>query len=166
MMAIFALFGSYFAGALSEEERKVASPNNAREGNFCPRRSARWLNTIDEGDDSESDVEPKETSDDVPVGVGSDAKNADSGKMVFSEEQMIVIQSAIEELLSKQTRATRASGSDTNVSIGIENQDGADLSPKDIADEESSDFHPADEDDEFDEDENDEDGFLVGFHQR
>ena len=79
---------------------------------------------------------------------------------------MMVIQSAIEELLSKQTRATRASGADTNVSIGIENQDGAELSPKDIADEESSDFHSADEDDEFDEDENDEDGFLVGFHQR
>ena len=165
MMAIFALFGSYFAGALSEEERKIASPNNSKKESSCPRRSARWLNTIDEGDDSESDVESKETSDDVPVGVGSDAKNVDSGKMAFSEEQMIVIQSAIEELLSKQTRATRASDAGTNVSIGAEGKERTDASPKDIpGDEESGEFNSADEEDDEPNEDEDDDGYL-GFPQ-
>ena len=163
MMAIFALFGSYFAGALSEEEKAIASPSLAKEENFCPRRSARWLNTIDEGDDSESDAGSMDASE--GAGAGTGAKNEEAGEMAFSEEQMTVIQSAIEELLAKQTGANRAPGEESNETTGAENQEGREASPEDVpGDEESSDFHSADEDNESDEDKyDDDDGFLVGF---
>lgn len=163
MMAIFALFGSYFAGALSEEEKAAASPKEKGE-NFCPRRSARWLNTIDEGDDSESDAESKGASDDADA--GADAKNEKTGKMAFSEEQMTVIQNAIEELLAKQMGATiRTSKADTNVSTAAKNRERTDASPKNISGNAgSSEFHSDDEDSESGKDE-EADGFLVGFPQ-
>ena len=163
MMAIFSLFGSYFAGALSEEEEKTAaSPNNAKKETFYPRRSARWLNTIDEGDDSESDTESKDASEDA--GTSADAKNEEDGAISFSEEQMAVIQSAIEELLAKQMGATRSTAVDTSEPVE-ESPEQAEASPREVlGDEESSEFLSANEEDDDDGDDDD-DGFLVGFPQ-
>ena len=95
------------------------------------------------------------------VNAGADAKKDEAGEMAFSEEQMTVIQSAIEELLAKQIGANRAPGE------GAKNQEEREAPPEHVpGNEESSDFHSADEDNESDEDkhdDDDDDGFLVGF---
>ena len=141
MMAIFALFGNYLAGALSEEERNPASANGKDES-FRPRRSVRWLNAIDEDDDSDLDAESMHKSDDDAFGAGKGLKSEEVNGMVLSEEQMTVIQSAIDELLSKKMNVGKTSKIDA---IG----------------DERSEFHSAEKDSESGGGD-----FLVEFPQR
>uniref|UniRef100_A0A7S0AUB4 Uncharacterized protein n=2 Tax=Minutocellus polymorphus TaxID=265543 RepID=A0A7S0AUB4_9STRA len=165
MMAIFSLFGSYFAGALSEEEMP-ASPSR-RDQNFCPRRSARWLNTIDEGGDSESENESVQGPDDtLLIQAGGDLDSEKANSMVFSDAQMGVIQSAIEELLSNKMDLAKVSerGGDFS-SDKMDSQRSSEARLEHIADDgDSSEFHSADEDADVDQGK-DFDGFLVGFPQ-
>ena len=84
---------------------------------------------------------------------GVETKNEEAGEMAFSDEQMMVIQNAIEDLLAKQMGATRAPAADTSESVE-ESLEQTEVKCDDVlGDKESG-------------DEGDDDGFLVGFPQK
>ena len=166
MMAIFALFGSYFAGALSEADEMTASLNGREDENFSTRRSARWLTTIGEDSDSESEDESVQIPEDGTLEAGGDLNTEKANGMVFSDAQMELIQNAIEELLSKQIHSFKPPEKDGGLTSDKENVQGAnEVKLENVGDDgDSSDYHSADEGADSDEDK-DADGFFVGFPQ-
>ena len=165
-MAIFALFGSYFAGALSEADEMAASLSGREDENISTRRSARWLTTIDEDSDSESEDESVQIPEDGTLEAGGDLDTEKANGMVFSDAQMDCIQNAIEELLSKQIHSFKPPEKDGGVTSDKENVQGAsEVKLGNVGDDgDSSDYHSADEGADSDEDK-DADGFFVGFPQ-
>ena len=147
----------------------TASLSGGESENFTPRRSARWLNTIDEGSDSESGDESVRSPENDTSEVGEALDTEEANDMVFSDAQMDAIQSAIEELLSKQMHSFKSPEKEGDLSSDKEDIQEANEAKLgntgNVGDDgDSSDYHSADEDADIDEGK-DADGFYLGFPQ-